>query len=273
MARKAAPPPAPPRSRLRFALSLAAYAIILTAAGVVLVGGLYAFHRAERFLVRDSRFAFVSPDIGLQSPSLKIDGLHYASRAHVLRVFSEDFGRSIYLMPLAERRRQLMALDWVRDAAVARIWPNRIDVRVDERRPVAYVQLPVDEFARIALIDAEGIILQMPQHAAFTLPVVTGIRPAEVQPLRREKVRRFLYVMKDLGPLGEHVSEMDVSDRSNLKVTTKANHRAVVLYLGDQNFSARLQNFVTHYPDIQRRLPGATILDLRLEDRITVVDR
>jgi hypothetical protein len=29
---------------------------------------------------------------------------------------------------------------------------------------------------------------------------------------------------------------------------------------------------MSHYQEIQKRLPGAAILDLRLEDRITVVE-
>jgi hypothetical protein len=34
----------------------------------------------------------------------------------------------------------------------------------------------------------------------------------------------------------------------------------------------RYRNFTSHYSDIVERLPGAVTLDLRLEDRITVVE-
>ena len=44
------------------------------------------------------------------------------------------------------------------------------------------------------------------------------------------------------------------------------------LLLGDRNYALRYQNFVTHYAEIVERLPGAVTLDLRLEDRITVVE-
>jgi hypothetical protein len=42
--------------------------------------------------------------------------------------------------------------------------------------------------------------------------------------------------------------------------------------LGDRDFAQRYQNFLNHYPEIKRRLPNAATLDLRLEDRITVVE-
>jgi cell division protein FtsQ len=259
-------------SKSRSWLSIAGYVSRIAVAGILLVGALYGLNRAERFLVRDRRFHFVTPDIGLESPSLRLEGVRYASRSQILRVFSPDFGRTVYLLPLAQRRDRLKELDWVKDASISRIWPNRVYVRIHEREPVAYVHLVGDRSARAALIDADGVILQQPVRARFELPVMTGVQRDEEQPLRRDKVRRMLILMKELGPLGDRVSEVDVADRSNLKVTSQAGGRAVVLWMGDQNFTGRLNSFINHYSDIQRRLPGATTLDLRLDDRITVVE-
>jgi hypothetical protein len=63
-----------------------------------------------------------------------------------------------------------------------------------------------------------------------------------------------------------------VTDLDNLKVTARADNRVVILMLGDHNFAVRLQNFINHYAKIQERLSNATVLDMRLEDRITVVE-
>ncbi len=252
-------------------LSTLGYVVRIGVAGTLLVAGLFGLNRAERYLVRDSRFTFVIPDFGLESPSLKLEGVRYASRMQILRVFSPDFGRSVYLLPLAQRLEKLKDIAWVKDASISRIWPNRVYVRIHEREPLAYVHLQGDRSARAALMDGDGFILPQPEHARFELPVVTGVRNDDVLPQRRDKIRRLILMMKDIGPLGERVSEADVSDRNNIKVTARAQNHAVVLWLGDQNFAGRLRNFVDHYPDIQRRLPGATTLDLRLDDRITVV--
>lgn len=259
-------------SKSRSWLSIAGYASRIAIAGVLLVGGLYGLNRAERFLVRDRRFHFVTPDIGLESPSLKLDGVRYASRTQILRIFSPDFGRSVYLLPVIQRRARLKELDWVKEASISRIWPNRIYVQIHEREPVAYVHLAGDRSARAALIDMDGVILQQPAKGRFELPVATGIGRDDEQPLRRDKVRRLLILMRELGSMGDRVSEVDVADRGNLKVTAQANGRAVTLWMGDQNFAARFNSFIAHFPDIQRRLPGASILDLRLDDRITVVE-
>ena len=45
----------------------------------------------------------------------------------------------------------------------------------------------------------------------------------------------------------------------------------VTLLLGDRDFAVRHQNFVNYFAEIRKKMPDATVLDLRLEDRITVV--
>ena len=64
------------------------------------------------------------------SESLEISGSAHASARAIEAVFAEDFGRSVYLIPMSERRASLRTVDWVKDASVARFWPNRIVVGV-----------------------------------------------------------------------------------------------------------------------------------------------
>ena len=261
------------KERKRSGFGFVRYGFRLFLGGIVLVGGLYGCYRAERFVINDPRFLLPTPEYGLESPGLQVNGVHHTSRLEVLRVFANDFGRSLYLVPLKRRREQLLDISWIKNASVARIWPNRLMVRVTERRPVAFIQtasIP-RQFSRFALIDADGVILETPPRANFKLPVVTGVRAAEAEAVRRQKVHRLMRLMSDLGALGNRVSEVDVSDGDDLRVTTAADSHAVVLLLGNHDFAQRFENFVNHYAEIQQRLPGATVLDMRLEDRITVV--
>jgi len=242
-------------------------------AGGVIAGGLYAFQRVELFLLRDPRFVIAIPDFGLESPSLKIQGVRYASRSQVLKAFAPDFGRSLYQVPLKDRRAHLLQLDWVRDASVSRIWPNQLFIRIKEREPVAFIQVAAaGGISRFSMIDADGVVLQPPKQAVFKLPLVLGIKPEEPPHQRRDGVHRMTRLFEELGPLAAKISEVDVGDPDNLKVTTKVDNRAITLLLGDRNFPQRMQNFLTHYPQIQQKLPSATTLDLRLEDRITAVE-
>lgn len=244
-----------------------AWIVFRVLGGVVLLGaGLYGFHRVEQFLIRDPRFALNGTDGA--TPTLEIRGAAHASARALEAAFREDSGRSVYLMPLADRRAALRTVDWVKDAAVARVWPDRILVKVSERTPVAFVSLAPSRFG---LIDEDGVILP-PAPDRFHLPVLTGVSLKDSMEERRKRVRRLTGLMASLGSGASEIAEVDVSDPSNLKVKQPSGGRMVTLLLGERNYAVRYQNFVTHFSEIRQKLPGAATLDLRLEDRITVVD-
>jgi len=240
----------------------------VSAIGAILVAALYGAHRTEQFLVRDSRFFLNGPEGSPETPTLGIRGATHASRSAIQAVFAGDSGRSVYLLPLTERRDALRSVVWIKDASVARVWPNQVIVSVAERHPVAFVTL---SSSHVALIDEDGVILPATADR-FNLPVLAGIRSQDTITDRRERVRRMQIVLRELGGMADKISEIDVSDHDDVRVTQPYEGRMVTLLLGDHNFGARYQNFVNHYGEIKRRLPGAGTLDLRLEDRITVVE-
>jgi cell division protein FtsQ len=227
----------------------------------VLGAALYAFHRTEQFLIRDPRFTLSSAE------SIQIFGARHASRAALEAVFAEDVGRSVYLAPLQDRLASLRTVDWVRDASVARVWPNRLMVHVVEREPVAFVRLA----SRPGLIDAQGVILP-PGRDRFDLPMLAGVSPRDSLVERREAVGRMLALTSALGEAAAEISEIDVSDPDNIVVSQSYRGRVLKLMLGDRNFAVRYGNFLNHYGEIETRLPGASVLDLRLETQITVAE-
>src|SRR6202045_4526219 len=185
-----APPATAKKRRAPGVGTVLRYGLLITAVSVTLASGIYASQQFQQFLIRDTRFFLPGPaDYGLDSPNLELTGVKYASRAQVLRVFDQDYGRSLYLFPLAERRKALRNVRWVHDASVVRIWPNRLSVQVTERKPAAFVKLPGDNIARWGLIDDEGVILEPPAKAAFRLPVLAGIRASETLEKRGTRVR------------------------------------------------------------------------------------
>ena len=252
------------------------YALPGLCIAALLIAAMFVFHEIENFLIGDPRFALSSPgELAQTGPDIRLEGIVHASQSRVLDAFEEDTGRSLYLLPLAERRRSLLAVDWVKDASVSRIWPNRVEVRIEEREPVAFVQLPLRRRGtpfHAALIDEDGVILEQPPRSHYNLPVLIGIRPEQSEAARRQRVQRMLQLLEEIGPLGNQISEVDVSNPDNLKVTHDADGKAVTLILGRESFLSRLRNFLKHYPEIRRRMPAATTLDLRADDRITVVD-
>jgi cell division protein FtsQ len=238
----------------------------LSVAGLVFAGvstGMAA-RRVREFALTDPQFLLSHE----KKNAFTIEGLKYTSRWKVSRVFSGDFNRSIFAIPLDERRRRLLAIDWVEDASVSRIWPDRLVVRIKERRPVAFVLLGRGVF----LIDKDGVLLDPPPQSPFTFPVLSGIREEETEPQRRERVRCFLNVEEDLGTLSKDISEVNTADCDDVRIVTKVNRKAVELIMGDGNYAERYSNFLKNYPEIEKRSPGAKTFDLRLDDRIAAQD-
>jgi cell division protein FtsQ len=236
---------------------------------VTMVGSLYAWRCTEEFLIKDDRFRIPEADYSAgPSPYLHVEGVHYASPSQIHHVFAPDLGRSLYLLPLNERRKQLMAIDWVEEASVSKIWPNKIIVHLKERRPAAFVRLAAGRHngsSQFALIDREGLILRPRVPEKFTLPVITGIRETDEQLDRQMRVRKALAMLKDLGPLADPISEVDVADGSNLVASEKIDGRVVMLKLGEENYKSRVAYFISAYPEIKARRPDANVFDMRVD--------
>jgi cell division protein FtsQ len=214
------------------------------------------------------QYVFTDPQFTLsreRTDALVIQGVVYASRWKVQHVFAADFGRSVFLVPLEERRRRLMAIDWVEDASVSRIWPDRLSVHIRERQPVAFVNFR----SGVLLIDAHGVLLEPPARARFAFPVLAGLAETEAEPQRLERVQSLLQFQRDMGYLMHDISEVSVADPENLRILAQVDNRAVELMMGSENFARRYQNFIAHYPEIFKRSPEVKAFDLRLDDRIT----
>jgi cell division protein FtsQ len=236
----------------------------LVVVGVACVSSAMAGLKVRQFALTDPQFT-LSRD---HKDALTIQGMNFTSRSKVLRVFASDFGHSVFSVPLAERRRRLLAIDWVEDASVSRIWPDRLVVRIHERMPVAFV------FFRsgVLLIDSRGVLLDPPPQSQFAFPVLSGVREEETEDQRRERVRCLVRVQEDLGYMAKDVSEVNASDPDNIRIVAQMEHRTVELIMGDNNFGRRFQNFLSHYPEIEKHSPNAKRFDLRLDDRITAED-
>ena len=250
--------------------------ILWLIAGVLLmVAVLIAWRQIEDFLIKDDRFRLAEADeYPGQSPDLIVEGTHYASASQIRHVFAEDFGRSLYLVPIQKRRQQLLEIDWVEDATVSKIWPKTVKVHVTERVPVAFVHLRPnarDGMSRFALIDRDGYILRPRMAAKFTLPVLTGVHEDEPIYDRRARVRRVLGMLKEIGPLAGQIAEINVADPNNLTVEERVDNSVVTLLMGDENYADRLQNFLASYAEIKAKRPDATTLDLRVDGVITAV--
>jgi cell division protein FtsQ len=249
------PAPAPPRFNARLWLRIGVWVVIFA-------GLAYGAKEVHSFLLSDPRFEF---------QNLEIRGIEHADRARVRAVFNDDAGHSVFHIPLAERRRHLLAIDWVHTASIERVWPNRVVVAVTERRPVAFAKLQIGGSLRhwLALIDDEGILLSIPAKVRFRLPVLSGVTEEQTDEERRLRVQAMRHLLADLGPDAKDISEINAASVQDIRVIADVDGQGLELWLGDQRFRSRLTNFLSRYPEIKEHSENARIFDLRLDDRIS----
>jgi cell division protein FtsQ len=235
-------------------------------AGVALGG-----KQVQSFMLHDSRFALDCLPRAKSCANIEIQGAVHSNMARVYGIFAQDSGKSVFDISLEERRRHLLAVDWVREASVMRVWPNKIAITIEERQPVAFASLPIGGSARhwLALIDDQGVLLTLPPHKRFPLPVLSGITEDESEPERQKRVEAMQHLLADLGPQAKEISEINAANVEDMRVVTTIEGRAVELWLGDQHFRSRYMNFANHYREL-RQDSQAAVFDLRLDDRILV---
>lgn len=221
---------------------------------------------AYSYATTSSRFRIESSD------SVEVTGVVNAPRAEVMAIAANDISRNIFSVPLEERRKQLEAIPWVESASVMRLLPNRIAVHIQERTPVAFVQIG----QRVSLIDAGGIVMGMgaSRQARYSFPVVRGITETELRSSRAAAMRIFNRLVRELDSEGANysqgLSEVDLSDPENVKVTASDGGGAVTIFLGASDFLPRFKLYVGHLAEWRQQFPNLQSVDLRYDGQIIV---
>jgi cell division protein FtsQ len=245
------------------------------AAVVIVCGGLTAW--AYSYGIRSWRFRIDSSD------AVEISGVHNASRAHVMEVAGADIGRNVFFVPLDERKKQLEQIPWVESASVMRLLPNRISVTIQERTPVAFAQIG----SRSSLIDSNGVVMGMPadRKTRYSFPVIRGITETEALSSRAAAMKIYNRLVGELDPADgdsagaatsgttnyvRQLSEVDLSDPEDVKVTANDPGGTVVVHLGSQDFLARYKLYVNHLAEWRQQFPSVQSVDLRYEGQVIV---
>jgi len=206
------------------------------------------------------------------SDDIQITGVANVTRAQVLEVMGGDIGRNIFFIPLAQRQAQLEQIPWVESASVMRFVPNRLEVRIHERTPVAFAQVG----SRILLIDAGGTLMELPVGGKkkYSFPVILGTNAGEPVSTRSARMKIYSDLISQLDSGGTHysqdISEVDLTDPEDVKVLTNDPKGEVLVHLGPSNYLDRYKIYVTHVQQWRQQFDKLESVDLRYDRQIIV---
>jgi cell division protein FtsQ len=206
------------------------------------------------------------------SEQIEIAGLQHVSRAQVIGVMGADIGRNVFFVPLADRQKQLEQIPWVESASVMRLLPNRLKVGIKERVPMGFVQIG----SKIALIDGNGVVMDLPAGSAkkYSFPVLVGTGVSEPLSTRAARMKIYMQLVRDLDSEGAHysqdLSDVDLSDPDDVKVTTADANGAVLVHLGSADYLQRYKVYVAHLLEWRQQFQKVRSVDLRYDRQVIV---
>jgi cell division protein FtsQ len=258
------------RGQLRIPIPKSLFGRVLTGVSLVAFLGCMIFSGMliRSFFLHDPRFVLQS------ASSVQIVGNAHLSRSEILTVFGEDIERNIFLVSLSERRASLEQLPWIEHATVMRLLPNHIRVAITERTPVAFVR----QGAQIGLVDAGGVLLDMPPNApgdpSYSFPVITGLGAKDPVSTRAARMKLYRAFAQDLDSTGEKISEklseVDLSNPEDVKALIPEGPTDILVHFGDSDFLSRYQKFEQHLPDWRTQYPHLASVDMRYERQVVL---
>ncbi len=241
-------------------------------AGVVFISLLaatgFAVQAVRHYLDHDARFRIAGAD------NLQVTGIGQVTRGDLLAIFGGDMGRNIFFVPLSERRTQIEQIPWVERATVMRLLPDRIQVSIVERKPVAFVR----QAGKIGLVDANGVLLDMPAAAIaqhhYSFPVLTGIDARDPLSSRKARLALYLRLMSDLDANGQHdsdqISEIDLTDPEDARVVMPEQGSDILAHFGEDHFLERYQRYKAHIAEWRQQYPHLSAVDLRYDQQVVL---
>ncbi len=154
----------------------------------------------------------------------------------------------------------------IKRAQVERSLPNKVVLKVVERRPVALLKGKRQDF----LLDEEGVVLPMRFDVSGTLPLFLGLNIREDnvgKTLENQQVQNALNFLEATWDsnlsLDLEVVKIDLSHKNRLDVLTQ---EGLKVWVGDGDYFQKLERLGRVVADLQKKGESADLIDLRFKD-------
>ncbi|KAB2923187.1 MAG: FtsQ-type POTRA domain-containing protein [Dechloromonas sp.] len=223
-------------------LNAVADLLMLAAGAAVLAAGAVWVVRVQALPVQ--RVDFVAP-------------LLQTRRADIERVLPPVIKGNFFSVNLETVRGALERLPWVRKVEVRRVWPSRLEIRVEEHRAAARWGLGKNE-----LVNSHGEVFAalLPEEQLATMPLLYG--PSGTAP---EVLARHAELVGQFARIGERPVQLLLSPRLAWQLKLDS---GLLVNMGREQakapLEARLQRFIEVYPEAVGKLPTRpAVVDLR----------
>lgn len=225
----------------------------MTAAlGIVLVALLLSFNRGWQLL---------KPYLDRQITTVRVLGdLSAANRLVVQQQSMPYSAGTFFTVDIAAVRSAIDELPWVANAEVRRIWPDQLEIIIQE-------QLPVARWGSEALLSTQGYLFTAVDVAEYQhLPQLIGPKDGQLRVMQQ-----YLKFSQALRPLGYSVAQLEMRERGSWFVTTQT---GLQLLFGRDHLVEKMRRFAVVYEkELQEQADKIERVDLRYANGLAVAWR
>jgi cell division protein FtsQ len=199
----------------------------------------------------------VANSLGFRIAAIALSGNKEVSREEILTTAGVTGRASLLFLDADAARARLMANPWIADAAVLKLYPDRVQITITERQAFALWQ----KNGKVKVVAADGTVLEpFVERRYLHLPLVVG-EAAELQ------AKDFLDVLGRYPDIGGRVRAAILVAQRRWDLVL---NNGIDIQLPETNPAAALDRLVALDRDKKLLSRDILIVDLRLPDRVTV---
>jgi cell division protein FtsQ len=197
-------------------------------------------------------------------------------------IIRRDFPANMLHIDLRLLKKRLEEETWIRQVEIRRVFPSLLAIYVQERIPSVILEM----HGELMVADSDGRILDRydPKFGKLDVPVFRGVMGEDMEGYRlnqeenaariRNAVSMLSEIESELPQDARKISEVDISDRNNVKIML-VNDTAEV-YLGGKDYLKRfrtLMDYMGKYQELKSKNNDIASIDLRFDGQIVYRQR
>ncbi|HSL91724.1 MAG TPA: FtsQ-type POTRA domain-containing protein [Candidatus Limnocylindrales bacterium] len=193
----------------------------------------------------------------------------YVTRDEVSGILSGVPQGNIWSLSSRAIGRRLLTHPWVRSVSVRKSFPDRLVVRIDERKPVAMINLDA-----LYYVDGEGTIFKrLTAYDPKNFPIVTGFSRSELtarDAVTLQNLKKTLELLRctESGALRQNVSEVHFDAQEGYTLVTRDS--GLQLKIGMMECREAMKRIEEAMPKLSSVGQARGVVDLKTAGRIYV---
>jgi cell division septal protein FtsQ len=193
---------------------------------------------------------------------VEVEGNRKISQEALLSLTLMEGMPNLFSINLKEVVKQLESHPWIEQVRVRKVFPHKILIQIEERKPMAIIQLE-----ELYYIDTKGEIFSpVGDRDEYNYPYLTGLtrqvlekNPVEAKRLITKALELLRIVDQEKVPPLEDISEIHMEKIFGIQCFTKT--EGVEVKMGWEDFGEKLKKASLIWSDLRKRGFSATTID------------